>query len=90
MAQRTPILEDADLPAVYEPAWEEGRAMFDEEAPRLLGISGQEFLDRCYDAREFRGSEEGDTRRRVNHLIMLIPFARPDELDAGGRSGLDD
>ncbi len=83
MAQRNPIPDAADLPEVYEPTREESRAMFDAEVQRLLGISGQEFLDR-YDAGEFRGPEEDLVERRANHLIMLIPFARPDQLDGDG------
>lgn len=84
MVQRNPILDDADLPEVYEPTWDEGRAMFDDESRRLLGISGKEFLDR-YDAGEFRGPEEDEVGRRANHLIMLIPFARPMSIDDDGR-----
>ena len=83
MAQRNPIPDNADLPEVHELTWEEGRAMFDEEARRLLGISSQEFLDR-YDAGEFRGPEEDEFARRANELIMLIPFARPTIIDDDG------
>ncbi len=84
MAQRTPIPDEADLPEIYEPAWEEGQAMLDEEARRLLGNSGQEFLDR-YDTGAYRGPEDDQVGRRANESIMLIPFARPTSIDGGGR-----
>ncbi|MBA3415580.1 MAG: hypothetical protein H0U10_10190 [Chloroflexia bacterium] len=84
MAQRNPILDDAELPEVDDPTWEEGRAMFDAEVQRLLGISGQEFLDR-FDAGAYRGTEEDQVGQRINELIMLIPFARPTFIDDEGR-----
>lgn len=55
---------------------EEGKVFFNEQAHRMLGISGEEFLRR-YDQGEY--DEVPDTREGwpAMRLIMLIPFARP-------------
>ena len=56
---------------------EESRALFDQEARRVMGISGEEFLRR-YDAGEFDAVVDDPDHREVLHLAMLIPFARQD------------
>ena len=62
-----------DPPAVLDP--ELGIAMFDQEARRIVGISGEEFLAR-WDAGEFRDFEDTPEGRELTHLILLIPFGR--------------
>lgn len=49
---------------------EEARAIFDEQARKLLRISGEDFLRR-WDAGENEGDEE-----RVMRLVMLLPLGR--------------
>ncbi len=51
---------------------EEGMRIFDEEARRLLGISGEEFLRR-WDAGEYL--PEPDDHPGVMGLWLLMPFA---------------
>jgi hypothetical protein len=59
------------VPEVRELSAEEGAALFDKTARKLLGVSGDEFLDR-WD----RGEFDGDDRTAVTKVAMLIPFAR--------------
>lgn len=81
MAQRAAEPLDDD-PPVREATWEEGRAMLDQKARRLLGVSGEEFLHR-YDAGEYVGIGEGTALgRAVVSLEFTIPFAR--EAGTGG------
>jgi len=61
-----------DEPTVLDP--ELGIAMFDQEARRVVGISGDEFLAR-WDAGEFRDWEDTPEGRKLSFLI-LIPFGR--------------
>ena len=62
-----------DPQAVLDP--ELGIAMFDQEARRVVGISGDEFLAR-WDAGEFRDWEDTPEGRKLSFLILLIPFGR--------------
>lgn len=64
---------DGDVvPEVRELSAEEGRALFDRTARKLLGISGDEFL-----ARWDRGGYADDQdNMAVTKVAMLIPFAR--------------
>jgi hypothetical protein len=64
---RTIFPADEDGVAVCELTRAEGVEMFGRRCQESLGISGEEFLRR-YDA----GSRDLD-----QHLVMLIPFARP-------------
>jgi hypothetical protein len=52
---------------------EEGRALFDEEAQRLLGISGEEFVRR-YDAGYY--DDNPDTPEVIELHLMLPLFRR--------------
>ena len=75
MAQRK-VATEPDDPPVREPSWEEGRALLDGEARRLLGISGDMFL-RNYDAGMYdEVDERNQFGRNVVNLWFLIPFAR--------------
>jgi hypothetical protein len=57
---------------------DEARALFDRQARRLLGMSGEEFLVK-WDAGEYSHCDLDATPegRRIAYLIMLIPFGRP-------------
>ena len=52
---------------------EEGRALFDEEAQRLLGISGEEFVRR-YDAGYY--DDKPDMHEEVIQLYFMLPMFR--------------
>lgn len=54
---------------------EEARAIFDREAQRTLGISGEEFLRR-WDTREYQPVPDDTEGRKVARMAMMIPFAR--------------
>jgi hypothetical protein len=68
-AQQNPL----DPPAVLDP--ELGIAMFDQEARRVVGMSGDEFIAR-WDAGEFHDWEDTPEWRDLEYLILLIPFGR--------------
>jgi hypothetical protein len=53
----------------------EGRRLFDEEARRALGMSGDEFL-RAWDAGEIDPNEPG-RHSAIVRVLMLLPFVRP-------------
>ncbi len=50
---------------------EEARALFDQQAHALLGISGDEFLRR-WDAGEYRGIEDDIEHDEVHHMATLM------------------
>ena len=54
---------------------EEGVALFDREARKALGISGEEFLRR-WDTGEIPPVPDTPEGRPLGHLVMMIPFAR--------------
>ena len=54
---------------------EEARAVFDAEARRLVGMSGEEFLGR-YDAGEFNDIHADGENLDFTSLEMLISFGR--------------
>ncbi len=54
---------------------EEGRALFDYQARKLLSISGEEFLRR-WDEGEYRDIADAPGHRHIMRLAMLIPFGR--------------
>ncbi|HLH24398.1 MAG TPA: hypothetical protein VFB73_15570 [Chloroflexota bacterium] len=53
----------------------ESRALFDEQARAMLGISGVDFLSR-WDAGEYAGCADEPQASRIRRLAALIPFAR--------------
>lgn len=63
------------LPAVMSAA--DARAMFDDEARRIAGVSGDEFLRR-WDAGEYADLDDTPEGRSLSCLAMLIPFGRQD------------
>ena len=54
---------------------EEARAIFDAEARRVMGMSGEEFLRR-YDAGEFDDVPDDWEHMDFTALVMLIPWGR--------------
>jgi hypothetical protein len=52
---------------------EEGRAMFDEESRRLLGIPGDEFV-RLYDSGYY--DDKPDLHEQVIELVLMLPLYR--------------
>jgi hypothetical protein len=82
-------LADEPLPAEEPPQVMqltriEFRSLFDEEVRSILGISGDEFINRM-DAGTYDGIEEDEFGRRIVRLMMEAPFARdePDEPSDG-------
>lgn len=67
----------ATLPEIKWVTPEEGRELFDEQARRLMGMSGEEFLRR-WDDGEFRDVTTGPEHGKLIRLVMLIPFGRQD------------
>ncbi len=66
---------DEDLPPIRFLTREEGRAMFDERAHELLGISGDEFL-RGLDAGEYDEIFDNLDHPEIMDLYFLSPFGR--------------
>ena len=54
---------------------DEARDLFDRNARRLLGISGEEFLRR-YDAGKYNGPLEDGEIDNVRAMIMMLDFVR--------------
>lgn len=57
-------------PGVVELSRDEGRRMLDERTRRMVGMSLEKF-EKAYD----EGALDMD-RPEVEHLVMLLPFAR--------------
>jgi hypothetical protein len=60
---------------VRELSQDEGRELFDYQARKLLGISGEEFLRR-WDAGEYCGLADDMDHPEIMHLAMLRSFGR--------------
>jgi hypothetical protein len=54
---------------------DEAREMFDREARRLMGMSGEEFLRR-YDAGEYNRPLEDPEEENIMMMLMILNFAR--------------
>jgi hypothetical protein len=63
--------DEFTLPPIVELSEEEGRALFDQQARKYMGMSGDEFL-RKWDA----GEIEDPDRSEVLTVAFLIPFVR--------------
>ena len=75
MAQPLPPTEaNDDLPPAIELSREEARAFFDEQARKLMGMSGDEFLRR-YDAGEFDEQFDDPDHPEILQLWMMRSFA---------------
>ena len=73
---------DEDAQARYVTA-EEARAMFDYQARKSLGISGDEFLRR-WDRGEYQPVPDTREGWKIGHLVMLIPFGRATDAEDRG------
>jgi hypothetical protein len=70
---KPPVPEDDGPPEIEGVAFltpQEARARFDQEAHRVLGISGAEFV------RRWEGGEYAADPERVMELVVLLPMAR--------------
>jgi len=63
--------EGYSLPPIVELSEEEGRALFERQARKYMGMSGDEFL-RKWDA----GEIDGPDRSEVLTVVFLIPLVR--------------
>jgi hypothetical protein len=54
---------------------EQAHDLFEREALRLAGVSGEEFLAK-WDAGEYQNLEDTPEGRRIAYLALLIPFGR--------------
>ena len=63
------------IPGIHLVTEAEGRALFDFQARKLLGVSGDEFLAR-WDAGDYREPGNLAFDHKINRLVMLMPFAR--------------
>ncbi len=74
MARSVQMTTEA-LPSVLPP--DQAFALFDREAQRLAGMSGEEFLAK-WDAGEYRDRDLDATpeERDIAYLALLIPFGR--------------
>jgi len=70
-----PRAQQTEDPTVLDAA--AGLAMFDRQARRLLGMSGDEFLSRL-DAGAYRDEEDSPEGRAAMYLAVLAPFGRRD------------
>ncbi len=72
-------INDEDFPRTKFLSRKEGRALFDQRARELVGMSGNEFL-KCWDRGDWKGKDCDDYPEVLN-LWMLMPFVGRD-LDA--------
>ena len=72
--QRAPATDRADGEVRFL-SREEGRALFDQRARNLLGISGDEFLRR-WDAGEYDAMVDDPDHPEIVDLVMLRSFGR--------------
>ncbi len=63
------------IPGVHIASEQEGRRLFDHQARKTLGISGEEFLAK-WDRGEFRRIENPTEARKVRRMASLIPGVR--------------
>ena len=68
-------VQPATEPAIQWVTLEEAREIFDEQARRLMGMSGEEFLRR-WDAGEYRDIADTPGNLHIMRLAMLIPLGR--------------
>lgn len=52
-------------------------ALFDAQARRVAGVSGDEFLAR-WDAGDYHDLDDTPEGRELSYLVLLIPFGRRD------------
>jgi hypothetical protein len=54
---------------------EQAQDLFEREARRLAGVSGEVFLAR-WDAGEYQDLDDTPEGRKITYLALLIPFGR--------------
>lgn len=72
------LIDDLPEASNLEIRWlshEDSHALFDEQAPKLVGISGEEFLRR-WDAGEYDGMADDPSHPEIMRLAALVPFGR--------------
>jgi hypothetical protein len=69
------VTTEQAIEGVKELTREEGRALFEEEVQRLLGISGEEFLRRL-DAGEYDDVYDTPGHWQIGHLEILSRVVR--------------
>jgi hypothetical protein len=65
----------AALPSVMPIA--DARALFDREARRMIGVSGEEFIRRWSNG-EYDDIDDSPEGREISYLVMLLPFGGQD------------
>ena len=73
--ERVNFIRRHSVPGVLFLTREEGKQLFDYQARKLLNISGDEFLRR-WDAGEYGQVPDTPEGRKIEELVMLMPFAR--------------
>jgi hypothetical protein len=63
------------IPGVRIATDREGRRLFDHQARKTLGLSGEEFLEK-WDRGDFRRVTDPVEVRKIRSLAMLIPGVR--------------
>ncbi len=76
LQERAAHFDPDEIEGIHFVTPEEGRALFDREAKRLFGISGEEFLRR-WDAGEYREVFDVEDHYGVLMVATLIPWVRP-------------
>jgi hypothetical protein len=75
--QRPPVTPEAEepeiIPGVHMLFPEEAAELFDQQARKALGISGEEFLRR-WDAGEIPPVPDTPKAREFGKLVMLLPW----------------
>ena len=67
--------EPYEIEGIYFPSPEEARELFEREAQRLFGISGDEFLRR-WDSGEYGPIPDTPEGRKLDRMYGLISFVR--------------
>jgi hypothetical protein len=72
--QQNGVADPDEIPGIHFTTREEALAIFDSEARKVLGISGEEFLRR-WDAGEYQPVPDTREGRKIGLLVMMMPFA---------------
>ncbi len=75
LQERATPFDPDEIEGIHFVTPEEGRALFDREAKRLFGISGEEFLRR-WDGGEYGPIPDTPEGRKLGRMYTLISFVR--------------
>lgn len=75
LKERAAHFEPDEIEGIHFATPEEGRAIFERQAQRTLGISGEEFLRR-WDNGEYQPVPDDTEGRKIARMSMMISFAR--------------